>query len=144
MDPDITININLPSGGARLMTADGADQAGAAPPPAAMEQLAISASADAPAPSDPAALEQRTVSASTAGDSGSGPPPLDIEQLTTSMAGQAPQPMAFGSADEFAAGAPSPSLQASDLAAGNGGAPEPMPLSELTETSSGGRGSRKK
>jgi hypothetical protein len=145
MNPEITINVNLPSEGSQVAAMAGrAESAAAAPPPMPLDQLQATASATAPSPTEPAALQAQRL-ATLAADAGTPPPPMDIGPLQATMATDAPSPVAFGTLADTAL-APAPTLQMFS-AAEVGGAPEPTPIEDLEapeQPESSGRGGRRK
>jgi len=140
VDPEITINVNLPSDSAGAVTAGRVESASAAPPPMPLDQLQSVAATSAPSPAEPGALQ--VSAASIAADAGPPLPPMEIDRLQATMAPDAPEPVSFGALADVSA-APAPSLQALDVAAA-GDAPAPMPIEELESEANGGKGGRKK
>lgn len=140
VEPDITINVNLPSGGAASHSAaQGLASGGDAPPPMAFEQLGQTGSGGdgAPAPQSVSALS----GGFTSGDTASPPPPMAVESLSAAQVSEAPSPEAFGTLQSQGA-APAPSLD--QVAVGQAEAPAPMSPDDLQALDDEGKGGSKK
>jgi hypothetical protein len=108
-----------------------------------IDQLQSAATAFAPSPVEPSALQAQS-SVATTGDAG-GPAPMAIGSLQATMGSDAPTPVSFGALQDATA-APAPTLQTSGAAGAEAGdAPAPMSMQDLEAAANGGKGgSRKK